>query len=182
MALISKFTNTDPNARVSFSLKRSARKQLDLYRHFYREQYDDADLPERGPLVEQIVVALVARDPDFKKWMDSLKKDSAVLPTVESMLDREEGIEAKTKPAVPVSAATFAAVSAAAPAALAATAVAAGIAASAAVIQPNAVPLPAAASLPRTGTSVAPGAPVTPVVAATPTMGMQRPFGSTAQN
>ena len=59
MALIPKFTNTDPNARVSFSFKRSSRRQLDLYRHFYKEQYEDADLPERGPLVEQIVVALL---------------------------------------------------------------------------------------------------------------------------
>jgi hypothetical protein len=101
MALIPKFTNTDPNARVSFSFKRSSRRQLDLYRHFYKEQYEDADLPERGPLVEQIVVALLAKDPDFKKWMDSLKKGGTVLTSVDAGLDREEGTEPKVKGATP---------------------------------------------------------------------------------
>ena len=97
MALIPKFTNTDPNARVSFSFKRSSRRQLDLYRHFYKEQYEDADLPERGPLVEQIIVALLAKDPDFKKWMDGLKKGGAVLTSVDAGLEREEGTEPKAK-------------------------------------------------------------------------------------
>jgi hypothetical protein len=167
MALIPKFTNTDPNARVSFSFKRSSRRQLDLYRHFYKEQYGDVDLPERGPLVEQIVVALLAKDPDFKKWMDGLKKGGAVLTGVDAGLDREEGTEPKARGAAPIQVAAGGSVVGAA-----ATSVSmpVGSLADAATSFANG----------NAGTTATPAAPAP--APATTVVGAPRPFGSFVQS
>jgi len=70
MPLIKKFTIVDPAVRASYSLKTSTHLQLKLYDLFYRDTYKEE--ATTGELVEQMLLYVLANDPDFVKFSKKL--------------------------------------------------------------------------------------------------------------
>lgn len=120
MTFLAKFTNTNPRARLNFSWERSARRLLEIARHQYQDAYEEAELPPRGQFAEQALVALLMKDPSFKKLADAVKDGHAWFDEIEAILNDDESTDKKAekdkaaKAAVPAKAFATAPVSVAA--------------------------------------------------------------------
>jgi hypothetical protein len=97
MSFIPKFTNVDPRARLNFSWERSTRRLVEIARHQYKEANKEAELPPRGQTVEKALVALMLRDPAFKKLVGETDAKHPWFAEIEATLDEDEKEDKKSE-------------------------------------------------------------------------------------